>query len=65
MAERPTSTPLTKDALRALALAQGLALSELDLDGLLPLVQATRAMIEELWAASLADVEPTAQFRML
>jgi hypothetical protein len=60
-----TPAPLTKDALRALAQAQGLTLSAADLEGLLPLVQATRAMIDELNAAPLADVEPTSQFRML
>jgi hypothetical protein len=56
---------MTKDALRALAQAQGLTLSDADLEGLLPLVQATRAMLDELNAAPLADVEPTSQFRML
>jgi hypothetical protein len=60
-----TPVPLTKDALRALAQAQGLTLSDADLEGLLPLVQATRAMIDELNAAPLAEVEPTSQFRML
>ena len=58
-------SPITKDALRALAQAQGLTLSEADLDGLLPLVQATRALLDELAAAPLDDVEPTALYHML
>lgn len=57
--------PITKDTLRALALAQGLALSEADLDGLLPLARATRALIDELVAAPIGDVEPTALYHML
>jgi Asp-tRNA(Asn)/Glu-tRNA(Gln) amidotransferase C subunit len=57
--------PLTKDALRALAQAQGLALSDADLDGLLPLVQALRAMMDELAAVPLEDVEPTSLYHML
>jgi hypothetical protein len=58
-------SPITKDALRALAQAQGLTLSEADLDGLLPLVQATRALLDEMAAAPLDDVEPTALYHML
>jgi hypothetical protein len=57
-------SPLTRDALRILARAQGLALSEADLDTVLPLVQATRALLGELAGAPLADVEPTALYRM-
>jgi len=57
--------PLTKDALRALAQAQGLALSDADLDGLLPLVQAMRATMDELAAVPLEDVEPTSLYHML
>jgi hypothetical protein len=55
---------LTRDALRVLARAQGLALSEADLDAVLPLVQATRALLDELAGAPLGDVEPTAVYRM-
>ncbi len=58
-------SPITKDALRALAQSQGLTLSEADLDGLLPLVQATRALLDELAAAPIDDVEPTALYHML
>jgi hypothetical protein len=57
--------PLTKDALRALAQAQGLAPSDAELDGLLPLVQALRAMMAELAAVPLEDVEPTSLYHML
>jgi len=50
--------------LRILAQAQGLALSEADLDAVLPLVQATRALLDELASAPLADVEPTSLYHM-
>ncbi|HSE03195.1 MAG TPA: hypothetical protein VLK35_03480 [Methylomirabilota bacterium] len=56
---------ITKDTLRALAQAQGLVLSEADLDGLLPLVQATRVLLDDLAAAPLEDVEPGAPYQML
>ena len=59
------SAPLTKDSLRALAQAQGLALSEADLDGLLPLVRAGRALIAELATAPLDALEPTVLYHML
>jgi len=57
-------SPLTRDALRILARAQGLALSEADLDAVLPLVQATRALLDDLAGAPLADVEPTSLYQM-
>jgi hypothetical protein len=57
-------SPLTRDALRILARAQGLALSEADLDTVLPLVRATRALLDELTDAPLADVEPTPLYQM-
>ena len=56
---------LDKDALRALARAQGLDLGEAELEALLPLVQATRALIDELAPVPLDDVEPTALYHML
>lgn len=65
MSATASPSPITKDALRALAQAQGLTLSEADLDGLLPLVQATRALLDEMAAAPLDDVEPTALYHML
>jgi hypothetical protein len=55
---------LDKDTLRALARAQGLDVGEAELEGLLPLVQATRALVDELGAAPLDDVEPTALYQM-
>ena len=65
MTERGSVTPLTKEMLRILAQAQGLAVSDADLDGLLPLVRAMRAMMDELAAVPLEDVEPTSQYHML
>jgi hypothetical protein len=65
MTEPGPPPPITRDALRALALAQGLTLRDAELDALLPLVQATRALIDEMATAPLDDVEPTAQYRML
>ncbi len=65
MAQSTSPPPLTRDTLRALAQAQGLTLRDAELDALLPLVQATRALIDEMAAAPLDDVEPTAQYRML
>jgi Asp-tRNA(Asn)/Glu-tRNA(Gln) amidotransferase C subunit len=56
---------LDQEALRSLARAQGLHLSEAELEGLLPLVQATRALLEELAPAPLDDVEPTALYHVL
>jgi len=64
MAATASPPPITRDTLAALARAQGLTLSEADLDGLLPLVQATRALLDELAAAPLGDVEPTALYHM-
>lgn len=64
MAEPGVPPPLTRDTLRVLAQAQGLALSEADLDAVLPLVQATRALLDELASAPLADVEPTTLYHM-
>jgi hypothetical protein len=55
---------MDRDTLRALAQAQGLALSEADLDGLLPLVRAGRALIDELATAPLDDIEPTVLYHM-
>jgi hypothetical protein len=56
--------PLTRDTLRTVAQAQGLALSDADLDAVLPLVQATRTLLEELAGAPLHDVEPTSLYHM-
>jgi hypothetical protein len=65
MTEPGGARPLTKDVLRVLAQARGLDLDDRDLDSLLPLVQATRALMDEMAAAPLEGVEPTAQFHML
>lgn len=55
---------LDHDAVRALARAQGLDLGDADLERLLPLVQATRALVDELATAPLDEVEPTARYQM-
>jgi hypothetical protein len=57
--------PLTRETLRALAQTQGLTVRDAELDTLLPLVLATRALIEEMASAPLDAIEPTAQYRML
>jgi len=57
--------PLTTDTLRTLAKTQGLELTDAELAGLLPLVQAGRALMESLAGIPLADVEPSSQYRML
>jgi hypothetical protein len=64
MTPSSSAPPLTKDTLLALAQAEGLTLGEADLDGLLPLVQATRAVLAELAGAPLDDVEPTSLYHM-
>ena len=56
--------PLTLDTLRALATAQGLALTDEELATLLPLVQAGRALIDALADLPLDGVEPSCQYRM-
>jgi hypothetical protein len=57
--------PLTLDTLRAMALAQGLALSDAELERLLPLVQAGRSAMDALDGLALDDVEPSSQYRVL
>jgi hypothetical protein len=64
MTEPGPARSLTRENLRALAQAQGLALSDADLDALLPLVRATRALIEEMSALPLGDAEPASFYRM-
>jgi len=56
--------PLTRDTLRIVAQAQGLALSDADLDAVLPLVQAARVLLDELASAPLQDVEPASFYLM-
>jgi glutamine synthetase adenylyltransferase len=58
-------TPLTIDTLRTLAQAQGLDLTDQELAGLLPLVEAGRALMASMTAVPLADVEPAVQYRIL
>ena len=56
-------TPLTFDALRVLASERGLALSDAELEGLLPFIEASRALAASL--PPLRDGEPAVQYRML
>jgi hypothetical protein len=55
-------TALTLDDLRAIARAQRLDLTDDELAGLLPLVQAGRELVAALDAAVGAGVEPTALY---
>jgi hypothetical protein len=55
---------LTIDAVRTMARAQGLELSDEDLTAVLPLVQVGRGLMESLAAVPLDDVEPSSQFRI-
>jgi hypothetical protein len=57
--------PLTVDTLRTLARARGLDLTDAELAGLLPLVEAGRAMLATLDGALARDAEPTSVFHIL
>ena len=57
--------PLTLDSLRILARARGLDLSDAELIGLLPLVEAGRAMLASLDEALTPETEPASHFRVL
>jgi hypothetical protein len=61
----PPMEPLTAESLAALARERGLALTERELQGLVPLVQAGRVLIEALDRLDLAQVEPASQYRIL
>ena len=56
--------PLTLDTLRTLAAAQGLDLTDEELAGLLPLVKASRSMMDSLRGLS-PEIEPSSQYRIL
>jgi len=56
--------PLTLATLRVLAEAQGLDLSDDELAGLLPLVQASRSLMDSLRPVPL-EIEPSSQYRIL
>jgi hypothetical protein len=55
---------LTIDALRDMARERGLELTEAELGGLLPLVQAGRALMAATVSLPLRDVEPASQYRI-
>jgi hypothetical protein len=56
---------LTLDTLRTLASAQKMDLTDDELRGLLPLVQAGRALMRSLRDAALDEIEPSCQYRIL
>jgi hypothetical protein len=57
--------PLTLDTLRALAAERRLPLTDAELTGLLPLVEAGRVMIGGLDALLARDDEPASHFHIL
>jgi len=57
--------PLTIDALKTLAIHAGLDLTDQELAALLPLVAATRSMMEPVREALSGEDEPASQYRML
>jgi hypothetical protein len=56
---------LTVDTLRVLARAQGLELTDPELAAVLPLVEATRAMMGSLREVALGEMDPAVQYRIL
>ena len=58
-------TPLTIDTLKALATLKGLDLTDQELRALLPIVAATRSMMEPVREALASEIEPTTQYRIL
>ena len=56
--------PLTLATLRVLAEAQGLDLTDDELAGLLPLVRASRSLMDSLRPVPL-EIEPSSQYRIL
>jgi hypothetical protein len=56
--------PLTIDALRTLATLGGLDLTDQELAALLPLVAATRSMMEPVRDALSSEDEPACQYRL-
>ena len=57
--------PATIETLRALATIGGLELTDEELAALLPLVIATRSMMEAVREALASEIEPTTQYRIL
>lgn len=60
----PDMEKLTVDSLRTLAQAQGLELTDAELAGLLPLVEAGRAGLATIRDLPL-ETEPASQYRIL
>jgi hypothetical protein len=59
----PAMEPLTLEMLRTMARAQGLTLTDRELESLLPLVQAGRALLGALPPLP-PDAEPALQYRL-
>ena len=57
--------PLTIDTLKTLASLEGLTLTDQELTSLLPLVGATRTMMDQMRDALSSEVEPASQYRIL
>jgi hypothetical protein len=56
---------LTIDVLRRMAETRGLDLTDAELEGLLPLVQAARALIDAIEIPAGSETEPASQYRIL
>jgi len=57
--------PLTIDTLKTLASLEGLTLTDQELASLLPLVAATRAMMEHMRDVLSGQIEPASHYRIL
>jgi hypothetical protein len=56
---------LTMDVLRRMAETRGLDLTGAELEGLLPLVQGARALIDAIEIPAGSETEPASQYRIL
>jgi len=57
--------PLTIDTLKTLASLEGLTLTDQELASLLPLVAATRAMMDQMRDVLSGEIEPASHYRIL
>ena len=56
---------LTIDMLKTLASLEGLTLTDPEVASLLPLVTATRAMMDQMGDVLSGEIEPASQYRIL
>jgi len=56
---------LTIDTLKTLASLEGLTLTDPEVASLLPLVTATRAMMDQMGDVLSGEIEPASQYRIL